>query len=181
MAMITTKAIILDTDSHGKQLRDVVKQALYDRKVKIVLGKDTSLHREVSGKNQNPKKKDEGRRYREFSRNKFYHFICGESVNKREKQLRKENCYTSTDPHIIALAIISGANILVSNDRELIDDFKGCAAIDARSDCLSKKGRVIERKAIRPVSPNDRIVGELLRNARIKYECCECMINGGGC
>ena len=41
-----------------------------------------------------------------------------------EKEMRKLTNLKSNDPHIIALAIVSGAKLLVSSDRKLHKDFK---------------------------------------------------------
>ena len=46
-----------------------------------------------------------------------------ELVNSRAEELRKDRECRSDDPHIIALAQISGARLLYSNDRKLQDDF----------------------------------------------------------
>ena len=43
-------------------------------------------------------------------------------VEKKERQL--EGRIESDDPHIVALALVAGVNVLVSNDRALHQDFK---------------------------------------------------------
>lgn len=178
--MVMIKAIILDASSYGKQLRQEVMQALSDRKVKIVLGKGSKLHEELSGTKQNPNIEKSGHRFREFNRNGFFHFVCGKSVNKKHQELCRCNQLKSDDPHVVALAIVSGANVLVAIDDKLIDDFKSCAKIERKSNCLPMSRSVIERKAIKPTTPN-RSVTNLLRNAKVRFNRCECMINGGGC
>ena len=47
-----------------------------------------------------------------------------EQINDRENHLREEKACKSNDPHIIALAQVSGARLLYSNDKNLRDDFK---------------------------------------------------------
>ncbi len=47
-----------------------------------------------------------------------------EQVNARENHLREEKTCKSNDPHIIALAQVSGARLLYSNDKNLRHDFK---------------------------------------------------------
>ena len=175
-----TKAIIVDTNSFGRQLRKKVKDALDKRKVKIVLGKGSNLESELQGKGVNPLIRDEGRRYKEFNHKRFFHFICGKSVNRKEAHLLSKSLLKSNDAHVIALAIVSGANILVSNDTKLINDFKKCKTIDRGSNCI-KRSDNIDRIVVKPGSPDDREVMRLLRKAKVKYECCECMINSGGC
>lgn len=44
-------------------------------------------------------------------------------VNDRERQIRHAREYRSDDPHVLALAQISGARLLYSNDRDLQQDF----------------------------------------------------------
>ena len=47
-----------------------------------------------------------------------------EKVNARTEELIEEGRCRSNDPHILALAQISGARLLYSNDRDLQQDFK---------------------------------------------------------
>ncbi|MCY4001481.1 MAG: hypothetical protein OXF84_11845 [Bacteroidetes bacterium] len=47
-----------------------------------------------------------------------------DTVNQREMELTDEGCCQSDDPHIIALAQVSGARLLYSNDKSLQQDFK---------------------------------------------------------
>lgn len=53
-----------------------------------------------------------------------------ERANLLADQLKNENCCESDDQHIIALAQISGARLLYSNDRTLHKDFKNKKLID---------------------------------------------------
>ena len=46
-----------------------------------------------------------------------------ESVRERERTIRNEGLCESDDPHILALAQISGARLLYTNDRALQRDF----------------------------------------------------------
>ena len=50
--------------------------------------------------------------------------INEEEVETRTMQLRKESNYLSNDPHILALAQLSRARLLYSNDKKLHKDFK---------------------------------------------------------
>ena len=55
----------------------------------------------------------------------------GESdVNIRTEELQHESIYKSDDPHVLALAQISGARLLYSNDLGLQDDFKNKSLIN---------------------------------------------------
>ena len=51
-------------------------------------------------------------------------------VNARVEKLRSERVYTSDDPHTVALAQVSGARLLYSNDKKLQRDFKNRNLID---------------------------------------------------
>lgn len=49
--------------------------------------------------------------------------IDNDRVNKRENHLRESSVCSSNDPHIIALAQLSGARLLYSKDKKLQQDF----------------------------------------------------------
>ena len=52
------------------------------------------------------------------------------AVNDKTQQLKSENSCRSNDPHIVALAQVSGARLLYSNDEDLQRDFKDKKLID---------------------------------------------------
>ena len=52
------------------------------------------------------------------------------AVEAKASELRRQQMCRSNDPHIIALAIISGARLLYSNDEDLQIDFKTKGLID---------------------------------------------------
>ena len=51
-------------------------------------------------------------------------------VNARTKQIERKKIHTSDDPHILALAQLSGARLLYSNDAKLQQDFKNKDLLD---------------------------------------------------
>ena len=51
-------------------------------------------------------------------------------VEAKTRELRRENVCKSNDPHVIALAVISGARLLYSNDEDLHNDFTAKSLID---------------------------------------------------
>ena len=51
-------------------------------------------------------------------------------VNARTAELQAEAALRSDDPHVIALAQVSGSRLLYSNDRALQQDFRNRALID---------------------------------------------------
>ena len=53
-----------------------------------------------------------------------------DDVNQRAEEVERQQVYESDDPHILALAHISGARLLYSNDQPLHRDFKNPALLD---------------------------------------------------
>ena len=58
------------------------------------------------------------------------HQETSETVDEREEELSREERCLSNDTHIIALAQISGARLLYSNDKVLHEDFGNKSLID---------------------------------------------------
>ena len=56
--------------------------------------------------------------------------ISKNEVDKKTEQIEIESTAKSDDPHVIALAFVSGARLLYSNDRNLMDDFRNQKFID---------------------------------------------------
>jgi hypothetical protein len=56
--------------------------------------------------------------------------VDSERVELAEQQLRTAAIHVSNDPHVLALAIVSGARTLATNDTALIADFKNKRIID---------------------------------------------------
>ena len=56
--------------------------------------------------------------------------IDADRVDTRTAQVAQEGICTSNDPHILALAQVSGARLLYSNDAELHKDFRNKRLID---------------------------------------------------
>ena len=54
-----------------------------------------------------------------------------DTVNARAEQIRDAGICQSDDPHVIALAQISGARLLYSNDKTLHQDFKRKILVDS--------------------------------------------------
>ena len=51
-------------------------------------------------------------------------------VEARTQQIEREGVIKSDDPHVLALAQVSGARLLYSNDQDLSDDFRDRRFID---------------------------------------------------
>lgn len=60
-------------------------------------------------------------------------------VEAEEGCVRKENKAKSNDPHVLALARVSGARVLCTDDSDLMDDFRN-------RDVLSPPGRILTKK-----------------------------------
>jgi hypothetical protein len=45
-------------------------------------------------------------------------------VDAKAEELEERDCCRSDDPHVLALALVSGARLLCSEDNDLCDDFK---------------------------------------------------------
>ena len=56
--------------------------------------------------------------------------VSESEVAAKTKQVQDEGRYRSNDPHVLALAIVSGARLLYSNDGDLQHDFKDKMLID---------------------------------------------------
>ena len=116
-----TKAIILDANRIGENMREEVRKAIYNRDVKILFYKGGKFERELRGQRENG-----GRRYREYANNGFLHEVCQKSVDRKSAQLIQKGLILSDDQHIIAIALVTGANILHTEDNRLIEDFQRC-------------------------------------------------------
>ena len=77
-------------------------------------------------------------------------------VKRRTEQIQKESKLSSNDPHILALAQVSGARLLYSNDKKLHEDFKNRDLISPAgfiySTLMKKKDRrkLLEKKGLCP-------------------------------
>lgn len=74
--------------------------------------------------------------------------VSRSKVDARAKALKKRGQYRSDDPHILALAQVSGARLLYSNDHLLQKDFKDKRLIDnPRGKVYSTRQHVKFRKS----------------------------------
>ena len=56
--------------------------------------------------------------------------VNNNDVDERTRELENEGGYESNDPHVLALAQVSGARLLYSNDSDLQEDFDNKDLID---------------------------------------------------
>lgn len=57
--------------------------------------------------------------------------VCDSATRSKQRELTQAGAHSSDDPHVLAVAIVSRANLLVSNDRALGTDFKGLKRIES--------------------------------------------------
>ena len=56
--------------------------------------------------------------------------VSKNEVDARTREVENEGGYESNDPHVLALAQVSGARLLYSNDDDLQEDFRNKSLID---------------------------------------------------
>ena len=71
-------------------------------------------------------------------------------VDERTIELEHDAKHVSNDPHVLALAQISGARLLFSNDRDLQEDFGEASLID------NPRGSVYHTRDIKTLNDNKR-------------------------
>lgn len=83
--------------------------------------------------------------------------IDDDRVNNKTDEIRKCDILQSDDPHIIALAQVSGARLLFSNDQKLHEDFRNSDIIsNPRGKVYSatttdrRKGKLLEQNHCKP-------------------------------
>ena len=189
MVMIEEKALIVDANVFAK-LRPEVRNAVRET-LKIVISKGGKLENEL----WNAKRE----RFAEYKRTRrFYDKICNECVEEKTEQLeavnrdainrRMRRLLRSNDSHVIALAIISGANVLVTADQNLQKDFSECNSIDNRANREKRNGfkrnnlqpdrnLITQKTPEKPVEASSAVANRLIRSAKIKYQPCECQEN----
>ena len=178
-----TNALIIDTNMFGKDFRPEVYDAIMNDGLKVVTSENGTLEEELIRANIDL--------YVELGSAGKLHFMCSKSVEKKQKQLlklAKSAKLQSNDHHVIALAMVSCANTLVTNEKaKLINDFKDIKDIHNnrlhRLNCITdnRLGSKSTQKVIRKDSPNSREVKKLVRKAKAVGYCCECINKGGGC
>ena len=127
-----SNAIIVDANSFGNNLRHDIRQAITAGKVKVVIPGEGKFRDELRNSNSDL--------FVRYSGSGRFHYVCVKQVHEictrltssrciACRGLKKCKCIKSNDAHVIALAIVSGANVLVTNDKKLSNDFKRCTKI----------------------------------------------------
>ena len=181
-----SKAIIVDANSFNKGLSAELKKAIRNRVVKIVLPMDGKLYQEIRQSNLI--------RFREYAKDGTFYFVCKKQVQETIDRLIPAkcikcrsscNCIKSDDEHVIAVAVVSGANVIVTNDDALWDDFQRCDKLHLNFGGI--KGHKVassgDRKRIHTKSgdPSVKLVRQVLRKAYVKYGVGDCKGNVASC
>ena len=81
-------------------------------------------------------------------------FADESEVNARTKKIERTGAATSDDPHVLALAQVSGARLLYTNDKDLQKDFTSKGLID------NPRGKVYSTLKSKDFSPSrKRLLG----------------------
>lgn len=67
--------------------------------------------------------------------------IPNEIVDDEESELRAQDICRSDDEHVLALARVSGARLLFTNDRTLQRDFKDSSIVSGTKGCIYTTGK----------------------------------------
>ena len=87
-----------------------------------------------------------------------------ERVEQRTRQIERDVEHKSNDPHVLAVALISGARLLFTNDKLLEQDFRSKSLIDR------PRGSIYHTRDIRTSNENKRFGPthkRLLGNSRL--------------
>lgn len=76
---------------------------------------------------------------REVARSGHMKILNENEVRKRTAQIEREEQHTSDDPHVLALAQLSGTRLLYSNDGDLQQDFKNRRLIHPQGNIYSTR------------------------------------------
>ncbi len=178
-----TKAAIIDANAFSKAMRPEIEDAINKEGLKIVRSEGGKLDQEL---------RDAGlKRYKEYRDNKYakygqagkFYSVCNKSVEKKQKSIKDKVTLKSNDDHIIALAIVACANTLVTDDINLISDFKDVRRINRDAGCI-KNNRLESKggqKVVQKKSPTKKAVKELIEKAKAEGFCCECLFKCGSC
>ena len=94
------------------------------------------------------------RKFKEWVKNALLYgrarLIDADQVAEQTAQVERDGAYTSDDPHILALAQVSGARLLYSNDERLKRDFGKKHLID------NPRGRVYSTRGAKPFTKNHK-------------------------
>ena len=130
----TNNVIIVDADSFNKTLRTLIFEELKKGKIKVANTRRGKFHEELRGGSLPAGKKRQAMElYVLFEKAKYFHFVCSKltketfdriTTTKCAQCISKCSCISSNDQHVLAVAIVTDANVIVTNDRKLASDFE---------------------------------------------------------
>ena len=166
-------ALIIDANCFSKgNMRSEVAIAIEGGKLIPIWSSGGQLESELKRANLNV--------YTIYAHKKKFFCVCDVCVQRKTAHLRSNGNLKSNDAHIVALALVSGANVLTTDDASLKYDFKDCDRIERSSNCRRRQGRRIPRKVIQS-STNSKDVNDLLSKASARYKHCPCHCDRTGC
>ena len=144
-------AILIDSKSFSKgNLRVDIEDALVNKKLKLITSKGTLLDDELQAASM--------KFYIDLSRARVILSVCKVSVTQKINQFTNKISITSDDPHVLAVAVTSAATVLVSDDKDLANDFRASKNYDTAFDCVTNpclKGNRTRKIIRRTTSQND--------------------------
>ena len=130
--------MIVDTNKFGAVLADPV-DADVQPIIRWLRRRRGNIVYSLSGKYGNELNKSPNARSRleQFKAAGFAHLVDGENLEKHSDLLLSTKNLRSDDPHVLALAIVSGARLLFTGDNRLMADFKDRDIING-----SRRGKI---------------------------------------
>ena len=178
------KALLIDADSFvDAHLPDEVLDAI-ENGFKVISSQGTKLENELKGANK--------KYFSELKKAARILEFCADSVKKKTRQMKileGEREILSNNTAVLAGAIVSRANTLITKDDKLKKDFKKCASINRNTSCKHRIALAANanRKVITPPheagpkrsrkGTSKKKVRELLAEASCSPVSCNC-ING---
>ena len=168
-------AILIDANSFSKgNMKQEIEDRLLSGELAAITSPGTRLERELS--------RAASQFYSNLRQAGRLIVICPRSVRNKTRQLKASNELESDDPHVVAVAITSAVNVLVSDDKPLAKDFKNCRKLDQQTRCRrnSHLGNKDTRKVIRKTT-KQKDVDKFLCMASCGTTECPCIKLGKTC
>ncbi|MGC6497403.1 MAG: type II toxin-antitoxin system VapC family toxin [Candidatus Puniceispirillaceae bacterium] len=181
-----TKALLIDANCFAaKHLPELIHEAIKEEGLQVISSQGTKLETEL--------KNADKQFFSTLKSAARILEICSFSVQKKTseiEELERMRYIQSNDTAVLAGAIVSRANTLVTKDADLKKDFKKCASIDQKTGCKHRIDLPANscRKVITPTHAAGpkwpekgtpaRKVRKLLAEACCSPVSCNC-VNGG--
>lgn len=169
-------AILIDANSFSKgKMRQEIEDKLLSGELVAITSLGTKLEDELLEANT--------QFYINLRRASRFITICPTSVENKIKQLEDNPNFKSDDPHMVAVAITSAVNVLVSLDEDLAKDFKNCRSLDQQTKCRNNNclGKNVKTRKVIGKKTRPPDVNRFLRIARCRTKECPCIKLGQTC